>query len=321
MISAWIEKQKSGIYLVRLRSKDGKNLKSINCGWDKVLAKQIVLREKQASIYRNLKVTNPDKSLKDLIQDYVEDYARSKSAYTAKLFAYMAPAFIGSARKLGEITTDHINRYRDEQLKQFSPFTVRSRLRSVSAFLGWAVKRGFLDSSPFKGVEVPNPQPIPKFMSDEDFNALDAKAKGDIKLAFRIAVTTGLRQANVIGLNYEDIQDGMFVVQKTKGKRPVSVPVHPLVRELLDKNGKGRIFPRMTRHTLRHAWLDLKKDAKVEKVTWHSARHTFTKKALQSGLTTFEVMKFTGHAAPQSMIPYAHFEMKKMKDRYAKIKF
>lgn len=321
MIKVWIQKQRNGTYSVRSRTTEGGEQPAVYCGWDRELAKRIVIEKKQDYIYRKLNISTPNKDLKELLAEYLDDYAKSKSAYTASQLKYVLNIFIKDTIKLGGITKEYIYRYREEQLKKYSPFTVRSRLRSVSAFMGWCVKRGFLDSSPFKGIEVPNPQPTPKFMTDEQLAALDKEAKGKLKLAFRIAYTTGFRRSNVLALSYEDIQDGMFIVQRAKGKKPISVPVHPSVKVLLDPRGRGRIFPDLGKHKLRHLWDKLRKKAKVTGVRWHSARHTFTKKALQSGMTTFEVMKFTGHAAPQSMIPYAHFEMGRLKDRYKKIKF
>jgi hypothetical protein len=44
------------------------------------------------------------------------------------------------------------------------------------------------------------------------------------------------------------------------------------------------------------------------------------KDALQAGLTTFEVMAYTGHVSPISMKPYAHFETQRLRERHRLIR-
>lgn len=323
----WLQKQANNTYIVRtrFRSENGWINTSTSPTYDKIKAQKILYQKKMEDQDKFLGIVNTDKPLSNAVNEYIDEVERTLSPTTAASVRSIIPAFANNFQKVRDLTKSRIRDYRQSLLDKKDPplslFTVRSKLRHISAFLSWMVKTGKMAESPFQGIIIPNPQANPKYLKDEEIKALDETATGWIKLAFRIAYTTGMRLQNVIGLRHEDRQDGMFVVQLTKGKRPVSVPVHPLVDKLWPKHGQGRVFPDIDRNRAEKAFSKLRKAADVPEATWHTARHTFVMKSVQSGLSTFEVMQFTGHVSPQSMQPYAHFEMGKLKDRYKKIKF
>ena len=317
----WIQKQKNGTFLVRIRDANGKNLPAINCGCDKNTARRILHEKKQEAINRKIGVDTPEKDASDTLKELVATIQSTRSFHYSNDMRLIVTHYLNASgiSSIGEITRDSIESYRNSLTGKISPHTIKSRLRHIKVFTSWLKKKGYLQHNPLDGVAMPNPQTEPKYLSDKEIEALDEALPNPYRLAFRIAYTTGFRISNILSLAHESIQDGMFVVPRTKGKRPVSVPVHPLVKELL-RPGRGPLFPDLNYRKIR---VKLSKTAKsLEfRATWHMLRHTFTKKALQSGLSTFEVMKLTGHVSPQSMAPYAHFEMSKMKDRYSNIAF
>jgi len=325
--NVWIEDKPSGKFLVRRRHSSGRSLPSKSCS-TKSLANELKKKWLRELELQDLGMVDPRRSVHEAIDQFIEELERNDQLPYTKHFRTIKITYLADKKMFSELTRESILLYRTEIIKKLRPATVRSYLRHLAAWLSWCVNQGFLAETPFKHIELPSYTPQPKFLTDDEIMAIDRAAKGPIKLAWRLAYTTGLRQKNVRQLRGDQIEDGMIAVQRTKGKKPISAPLNERVLALLPKPlPAGPLFPEWAgdpdgRYALDRAFRCLRKAAKVRQgITWHMARHTFVKKGLQSGLTTFEVMGFTGHVSPQSMAPYAHFEMSRLKDRHKMIKF
>jgi integrase len=323
----WIEPKPSGKFLVRRRDSQGNNMPSKSCS-TKSLANELEKKWRHELEYQDLGLINPRRPVLEMAQTFMDELENANRLDYLATFKTVFKVYLADKKTVTDLTRDSIVRYRSSLMARVKPVTVKSKLRHLSAWLGWCVKQGYIKETPFENISIPDYEPQPKYLTDAEIIALDNAATGKMKLAWRLANTTGLRQKNVRQARGEHIENGMLITQRTKGKRPISSPLDKSVLALLPKHvPPGPLFPEWFeqpegRYALERAFRALRKKAGVRKgIYWHMARHTYVKRALQSGLTTFEVMRFTGHVSPQSMAPYANFEMDKLKDRHALIKF
>lgn len=319
----WIEDKPSGKFLVRRRDNKGNNLPSKTCS-TKSIANEVEKRWRHTLEYKTLGLTDPKQSVDAAYQEYLQEILTSNPENTYLTIKRIIPKYLKGKSIVEELTRQSIVDWRTELFKVHKPRTIKNHLRHLSAFLSWMVHQGYLEESPFKNIDVPNPKPELRDMHDDELIALDHKAKGDLRLMFRIAYTTGMRQANMLALQYERIEGDSFIVPRTKSQVPAIFPVDPILVAPLLKNRpkRGPIFPGWTRYKLRHAFDALKTAARVRGlVTWHSAKHTFIKLALKSGISKPEVQQMVGNLSSQSMESYTVFERSGLRARHAQISF
>lgn len=146
---------------------------------------------------------------------------------------------------------------------------------------------------------------------------------------FLIGAFTGLRFSDFTNIKPENIRkvDGVDVIQITTQKtgEPVTVPIHPIVRAILDKhNGKT---PKPNSNQKMNDYLkDLAELAglnepviltknkagkrydrqfkKWELVTTHTARRSFATNAFKAGIPAISIMKITGHRTEAAFMKY-----------------
>lgn len=317
----WIE-ARSGKFLVRCRSSEGDNLKPKLCT-TKSIANQVKKKWEDEIEHKALGLSNPNKELEVAYDEYLQEMSAGPENTLATIKSVI-PKYTKGKSAISDLTRQSIVDWRTTLFKTMKPATIKKHLRHLGAFLSWLVRQGYMDESPFKNIDVPNPKPIPRAMYDHELIALDRAARGDLRLMLRIAYTTGMRQANTLGIHGEWIQGDQILVPRTKSQVSHPYPIHPvLVATLLARKPKrGPIFQGWTRYKLRHAYDDLKVHAGVRKeVTWHALKHTFIKMALQSGLSKPEVQQMAGNLSSQSMDPYTVFEQSGLRVRHRLIRF
>jgi len=318
----WIEDRKNG-FLVRRRDNKGQNLPSKLCS-TKSIANQLKKKWLEELEYKALDLHDPRKAIAEVYAAYMQEVRQTLALNTILTIERIIPKYMKGKTWVSEITRQSIIDWRTDLFHRHKPKTIQNHLRHLGAWLSWLCEQGHLEESPFKNIEVPNPKPKVRSMYEHELLALDKHAKGDLLLMFRIAYTTGMRQSNTLALEAEWIENGAFMVPITKNNEPMAFPIDPdRVAPLLKKMPKrGRLFPGWTRYMLRHAFDDLKAKAEVRKqVTWHSAKHTFIKMALLSGLSKPEVQQLVGNKSSQSMDAYTMFEQSGLKARHQQIRF
>jgi integrase len=318
----WVEEKPSGKFLVRRRHSSGHNLPSKTCS-TKSLANELEKNWARELEYKDLGITDPKRSTAAAMKEFIDELIKNDQEEYPKGFYVVSKEFLATRPTFGDITRGAIVDYRTDLTKTaLKPITINGRLRHLSAWLTWCVEQGYLAESPFKNIRMFEVTREPKFIVDSDIQRIDKTATGNMKLAWRINYTTGMRQKNLRHIQGIHIEGDTIAIPRPKGRRPLLAPIYPEVRALLPNPlPKGHLFPEYVgkkgKWRLNRQFDHLKSKAKVQgHVTWHGARHTFIKDALQSGLTTGEVMDFTGHVSPQSMDPYRHFEMERLMSRH-----
>lgn len=130
------------------------------------------------------------------------------------------------------------------------------------------------------------------------------------------SVATGLRQANVKGLEWQyvdlDLRHAWIPGSKHKNGKPHSVPLNEMalsaLRKQIGKHGT-RVFtfrgePIVQVNT--KAWTSALKRAGIENFKWHDLRHTFATWHRQAGTPTHELQRLGGWKTGAMVERYAH---------------
>ena len=198
----------------------------------------------------------------------------------------------------------------------------------------WSKETG-IDRNPADQVEVMRPDDQrDRYLSEDELRnlkqALDEKMyqKGTkalnktfsrLRLIVLIAVTTGMRVAEIFGLRWSDVMygEGLLAVRaKLKGGKMRYVPMLPELAGELRRYpaaiGEHRIFPPKQgatsgRQRVEGSFEDLLERAGIEDFRFHDLRHTFASWYMMNGGDLYELAKILGHSNI------------KMTERYAKL--
>lgn len=114
-------------------------------------------------------------------------------------------------------------------------------LAVLSAAFTIAVRRWFwIDRNVLKDVERHSSRPRDRYVSDAEYEGCRATAPLRVKLMMELAVLTGQRQGDLLGLKWEDVietpsgNSAVLFEQSKTGKR-LAVQITPAVEAVLDK--------------------------------------------------------------------------------------
>jgi integrase len=198
----------------------------------------------------------------------------------------------------------------------------------------WSPETG-IDRNPADAVEVHRPddqrerylnaEEIQRLKSALDYKMYRVAGKGINETFFRlrlivlIALTTGMRIAEIFGLRWSDVQytEGLIAVRaKLKGGKvryvPMASELAGELRRFPATLGEDRIFPpapaaKRDRQRVDKSFETVLKLAGIEDFRFHDLRHTFASWYMMNGGDLYELAKILGHSNI------------KMTERYAKL--
>lgn len=208
-----------------------------------------------------------------------------------------------------------------------SPATRRRYLATLRACLTWCVDQDWIQSNPAsgaarKGIDV-EPPGRTRFLSDEERRRLLETANHDVNPRIgplaRLALLTGMRQGELLGLRWSDVDldRGLASLQQTKGGTGRAVALAPaavaILRELHGRRVVGwrHVFasPPAGKSTFpRDAWERALQDAEIADFRFHDLRHSFASYLLSAGATLPELAAALGHRTLAMVQRYAHLE-------------
>ncbi len=210
--------------------------------------------------------------------------------------------------------------------------TVNNVLTVLRRMLVIARKRGVLD-------EVPEVEWLKTDRPEFDFFALDeaprlvAASDGEWTTMILVALRCGLRQGELIGLRWEDVDlvAGKLHVRQSivrgkvkapKNGKPREVPLSNEARAALkahrhlrgeyvfcDLDGKY-----LTKGECKHPLWRACKKAGLRRVGWHVLRHTFASHLAMRGVPLRTIMELMGHSTIAMTMRYAHLSPEVARD-------
>ena len=208
--------------------------------------------------------------------------------------------------------------------KKRSPSTVVRYLAALSHALTVAVKEwGWLEDSPMRRVTKPSePRGRIRFLSDSEREALLRACKASsnpfLYLVVVLALSTGMRQAEIMHLRWEDIDipRGRITLHKTKNGERRVVALRGLALSLLKEHAAthqqdiGLLFPSnkcpQTPMDLRFPWEQALKAASIDDFKFHDTRHSCASYLLMNGASLAEIAEVLGHKTLSMVKRYSH---------------
>jgi len=281
---------------------------------------------------RHFKTSEAKKhSLAKMIDRYIENVMPTKpecmQGQAAQLLWWKKQ--IGS-KLLADVTPSLVAEQRDKLLKEN---TKRGRLRSPSTVVRYmavlshaftvAVKEwGWLQDSPTRKVTKPKePRGRVRFLSDEERISLLKACKQSpnpyLYPVVVVALSTGMRQAEIMNLKWSDVdlRKGRIVLHKTKNGDIRVVPVAGLALQTLKELDKVRridtmlLFPGHDPKKpidLRFPWENVLKVAEINDFRFHDLRHSAASYLAMNGASLTEIAEVLGHRTFAMVKRYSH---------------
>lgn len=252
---------------------------------------------------------------KSVVEKYMTAHAKSRDPITIKR---LLPFFGHLA--LSEITTELVSEYRSRRLQEVKPATVYQELSLMRRMFNvarrewkWVKENPVADLS----FSVGNSNARDRWLTLEEERRLLECAEGPkwLRPLLVVALHTGMRKGEILGLRWQDIDFGrkILTVQKSKNGQKRGIPMSEALTETLMKQRQetrvidisGRVFPIADR-SLRAAYAKALKKAGIEDFTFHDLRHTFATRLVQAGVDLYRVQRLLGHKSIIMTMRYSH---------------
>lgn len=243
-------------------------------------------------------------------------------------------------RRLEDLTTSDIERFRDQVAAGKSARTVKTKLRGVSRLTGgrhaaartvrllasifaWGQESGLLAKNPARGVRLEPTRRVQRFLSSDEIaaigQALNAMEAENVQVngarVIRLLMLTGARKTEIESLCWDDLdfERGFMNLRDTKtGDRPhpLNAPAMAALASVERLQGVPWVFPASrgeSHHTATgRAFKEACRRAGITGVRVHDLRHTFASVAAMAGLGLPVIGAVLGHRQAATTQRYAH---------------
>lgn len=226
------------------------------------------------------------------------------------------------ARRYGGQDADGRAVYRTKG-KPPAPATINRYAAALSAVLTWSIKRRIAPKGyvhPCRAIEQrPENNAKTRFLTEDErdrlLRACQASGWSRLYLLVLMALTTGARRGELLGLRWGDIHVAHATahIERTKNGDRRVLPLTPAVVELLTAakgNPAELVFASKRRPDQPFAfepqWSEALRVAKIRGVTFHTLRHSTASFLAQNGATLLEIGDLLGHRSVVMTRRYAH---------------
>ncbi len=225
---------------------------------------------------------------------------------------------------LREITSADVENYklfRKEQITQRgtqrSGSSVNRERALLSMIFSIAIAHGYCESNPCKGIKRFKEDGGRKRVLSRDEEKLLmemlAVRQPDLRPIAIIALGTGMRRGEIIGLDWKDVdfEKGLIYLHagKTKSGKariaPMKSDVRAALLELCKEKNEGQIFS-VNADSVSDRFARLCDQLEMPDVTLHTLRHTFDTRLIERNVNPFVVKELMGHATLAQTNHYSH---------------
>ena len=266
-------------------------------------------------------------TLGEFAEEYVKyqrDVKQIRSHSRTKEAVNHFKRFYGT-KKLNEITPEDVDIYKRRRLGEGVKLgTIARELTVIRHLFNQARKwKRFFGDNPVSVSGMPEVHDQKeRILSPEEEKKLLALCPSHLRDAVIIALHTGMRQREILGLKWEwiDLTPGIITLPQTntKAKKMRRVPINSVVRTVLlerklASGGSDYVFssPKGIEHHLnwvKHSFRTACKNAGIEGLRFHDLRHTAATRTVEGGVPLHAVAKLLGHSTVRITERYSHPE-------------
>ena len=287
-----------------------------------------------------------DSDLQKLFQEYLTYTKTNNSPATVKRYTAIIDNFkryligLPFVTKISQLNTKVFEDYKAFRKGEGAkPKTINIELQTLKSMLILAVKWGFSNVNPAKGVEflkVAKKQEA-RFLTKEECEKLLAHSDIWLRPIFFTFLNTGMRKGELEHLTWDDVD---FVRRKIKirakgswtpktEERDIDINDKLLkvlkeqkkkaIGSLVFHDGEGNLIDP---NKLRREIMRVAKEAGFPDVTKiHTLRHTFASHLIMSGVDLPSVQKLMGHTNIETTMIYSHLAQNHLTDAVNKLNF
>jgi integrase len=272
------------------------------------------------------KPKSPGITLAQAAERYLASKARKRTIEADRRQLELLKTEFGPETPLAEITASRISEYKAKRLTAVRKIgqgkaAVDRRLTAAAVNRPLALLRHLLRLAHEEWESIENvprirlekePQGRLRWLTEEEITRLlEAAAKSrnkDLRVAVILALNTGLRLGELLGLTWErvELSRGVIRLDLTKSGRRREVPLNSESYEALVAlmpKPSGRVF---RTKGIRKAYENAVANAKLDDVNFHTLRHTFASWAVMRGVSLKELQELLGHSSLAMTMRYAH---------------
>lgn len=223
-----------------------------------------------------------------------------------------------------------------------TPRSINRKLSCLKSYFKYLISRGYVEQNPMLKIVAPKmPKRLPQYVTEQNMEQLltqidfpnDFSGTRD-RLVIELLYSTGMRQAELIGLKIKDIDLGSQILKVLgKGNKERRVPLIPTVSELLGKytmlrndkfpatlkndlilTDKGECMYPKAVYNIVHKHLSYV--TTIEQRSPHVLRHTFATHLSENGADIKAVKELLGHASLAATQVYTHNSIDRLRKVY-----
>jgi len=265
--------------------------------------------------------------LSEFIPEYL-DWARENLApatYRKRFYVLNNFKEIVGDIYLKSLSRKHLDEYISHLLATgVTRSTVNTHIRHLKASLTKAVEWEFVKEHPFRGYKLLKVQQKPPvFLLPEQISKVLEVIDNDYwAFVFKLFIYTGMRLSEVVNLRWSDVDlnRGVIVVRKAKNYQSRVIPIHPRLREEIEKRlpAVGKLVP-YHKDYVYHKLKGYLREAGFPNVRVHDLRHTFASLMVMSGVDLKTVQELLGHQDYRTTEIYAHLAPAHLQDAIRKL--
>ena len=313
-----IKNKKGFSYRVIIRNK---GLKTITKTFAKRhLASQFIYKiESDRQTRASYSSRNDTMTFSELVSEYLDNDYQGSRAKQQKARAKHWVDLLGD-RSIVDITTGDISDGINRLSPQLNNATKNRYKAVVSVVFSYACRQYGLVQNPVKNIRsLPESRGRTRFLSNNErsrlFKACRGSQWGKLYLLVLLAITTGARRGELLGLEWNDIDFDRRLahIKTTKNGEPKVLPLTEDVMTELDKiRGQEPVLLFNSEIKLdkpfefRKQWIKVLKEAGIEEFRFHDLRHTCASYLAQSGASLLEIADVLGHKQISMTARYSH---------------
>jgi integrase len=224
---------------------------------------------------------------------------------------------------------NQIEKFKLMRLKKVTPATINRDIACLKHMFTIANEWQYTKHNPTKGIKLlKEPPGRVRYLDNEEVERLIATSNWPLKTIIIIALNTGMRKGEILGLKWSDIdlKNSLLMVGKTKNNERRIVTINNTLYQEFSNiprhisspyviyNKDGKPFK-----GVRKSFAAALKRANITDFRFHDLRHTFASHLAMSGVSLKTIQQLLGHKDLSMTMRYAHLSEEYMQNAVKKL--